>query len=520
MKISPSDSIAKAAIIVASAAILSKVLGFVRDVVIASKFGTSIKTDAFLVALAFPEFFTDVLAGGALTSAFIPVFAYYLAKNDYEEAGKVFSTIFNLLIFSLSVIVVLGMLNAERVLGFIAPGFSAESLNLAVKISYIIFPAMLFMGLASYLGGVLNATKHFLLPSLNPALLNISIILSAVYFTAKWDIRSLAIGFIAGGILQFLILIPPTLKRKFKYTFTLFINHKGIKKIKTMWIPLLITLCFSNAVSLIVKMFASTLPEGRIAALHFAYRLKHLPIVIFGVTLATAIFPYISWQVAQGDMDKFKSSITRAFKMIFFVTFPLCLGMAVFKVPVVRIIFERGSFTGASTLLTASALLCYLPGAIAVSLSYVAIRAYYALKDPITPLKATVLGLIVMIIFGGFLKNFYSHNGLALAQSLAEILIFLFLFLFLVYEKKILDLYSFIISCLRISFISLMAIIPAKFLFNFIKGFLNYDLIHYQIITLGTAVVFSAGLFVFMIFVLNVEEGKYFVKTVREKLIK
>lgn len=509
---STKHKIANAAVIITITAVLSKVLGFVREMVIAAKFGTSIKTDAFLIALAVPEFFTDILAGGALTAAFIPVFSHYLAKNDYREASKIFSTIFNLLTVSLLAIIILGILNAGRILGFIAPGFSEEVLNLSVRISYIIFPAMLFMGLASYLGGVLNADKHFLLPSLQQAILNVVIIFSVVFLAAKWDIRSLAIGFIAGGVIQFVVLIPPVLKRKFKYTLCFFVKHQGIKEIKSMWVPLLAALAISNVVSIIVKMFASTLPEGSISALHFAYRLKQLPVVIFGVTLATAIFPYISWQAAEGNTVDFKRSITRAFKVIFFLTFPLCLGMAVFKVPVVRVFFERGSFTQTSTQLTAAALLCYLPGAIAVSLTFVAMRAYYALKDPVTPLKAAVSGLAVMIIAGWVLKNAYSHRGLAMAQSLAEISIFLFLLFYLVYKIRVLELYSLLVSFGRVIAVSLAAIVPSHYLFGYLRRYSDTELL-----PLAAATAVAGGMFIVLILLFNIEEGRFFIKTVKEK---
>ncbi|MFC2061481.1 murein biosynthesis integral membrane protein MurJ [Elusimicrobiota bacterium] len=514
------ESISRAALIISAAALLSKVLGFLRDIVIAAKFGTSNTTDAFLVALTLPEFFIDVLAGGALTSAFIPVFSGYLAKEENEEASRIFSTIFNLLLMSLIFITALFLLNSTKLLGFIAPGFSEETLKLAVKISYIIIPSVIFMGLASYLSGVLHSTKYFLLPALRQTVLNICIILSALFFARLWDIKSLAVGFLAGSVIQLLMLVPAVIRRKFKYTLCLSVKHQGIKNIGAMWIPLIIALVFSNAVGIIVKMFASTLPEGRIAALHFAHRLKHLPIVVFGVTLATAIFPFITWQAAEKNMEKFKSSVTRALKIIFFITFPLCLGMAVFRVPMVRIFFERGSFTEISTQLTSSALMFYLPGAVAVSLTYVIIRAFYALKDTVTPLKATVFGLSVMLALGWFLKNTLMHDGLAIAHSISETVIFIYLFVYLMKKTKIFDLPDILMSFVKIAAVSVVSVMPVGFLYSLLNK--NYDLesMPYQI---GAVLISGCvSVLLYMVFsgLLKVDEAGYFLKIIKKKLNK
>ncbi|MBN2406633.1 MAG: murein biosynthesis integral membrane protein MurJ [Elusimicrobia bacterium] len=514
------SSISRAAMIVAGAAILSKALGFVRDIVIALKFGTSVQTDAFLIALTAPEFFIDILAGGALTSAFIPVFSGYLAKEDYEEAGRLFSSIFNMLFIALLLITGLSVINAYGIVRFVAPGFSEETRKLAVRLSYTILPAILFMGLASYLGGVLNSVKKFFLPSMKQAVLNLSIIISALFLSASFKIESLAIGFVAGSVIQFIMLALAMIKRRFRYRVTIRTDHPGLKDIAGMWMPLLLALIFSNAVGIVLKMFASTLPEGRIAALHFAYRLKHLPIVIFGVTLATAIFPFITWHAAQNDMEKFRASVARAVKIIFFITFPLCAGMAVFRVPIIRIIFERGNFTGISTALTASALLFYLPGALAVSLNYVVIRVFYALKDMLTPLKATVAGLLIMIPAGYILKNLLMHSGLALAQSISETSLLAILFLSLVYRSRVLDVSDISRTFLKIVCATAVSVFVAGALYKLSGAISDLNEIPYQLPAL--AVSFAAAVCVYLLSskMLKIEESGYLLSTLRKKFFK
>lgn len=507
---STKDKIAQATLIIVFAAIFSKVLGFIRDIIIASKFGTSLEMDAFLIALAAPEFLMDIFAGSALTAAFIPVFSLYLARNKYEEASKIFSTVFNVLFILLAVIFSLCILNSKNLLGLIAPGFSHQTLTLAVRISYIVFPAVFFMGVASYMGGVLNATKHFFFPSMNQAILNVSIIASTLYLSSVLSVKSIAVGFLAGGVFQFLFLIPPILKRKFNYVFKINLSHPGIRKMGLMLVPLIIALILSSASNLVVKIFASTLAEGSITALHFAFRLKQLSVVIFGVSLATAIFPFLSWQAAEGNMEELKKTVTRGLKVIFFVTFPLCLMLAVFKDTIVQVLFERGNFTVGSTRLTATALLYYLPGALAVSLNYIIIKAYYALKDTKTLLKATALGLVVMVISGWLLKGIYYHNGLAMANSLADLTIFLVLFLSL--SRKI-GIHSINISFIKISCVSILAIIPVIPLFNFLRNILQY-----QIVSLSIVIVCFIVLFALLNVLLNIEEGRFFIKIIREKL--
>jgi len=511
---STKDKIAGAAAIITFSAVISKILGFIREIVIAAKFGTSVQTDAFVIALTAPEFLRDILAGGALTSAFIPVFSSYLAKEDYKEAGRIYSTVFNLLAAALLVIVVLGMINAERLLSLFAPGFSEETLRISVRLSYIIFPAMFFMGLASYLGGVLNAAKHFFFPSIRQLLLNIAVILCAVYLSPLIGVRSLAVGFVAGGAIQLAAVLLPASRRKFSYYPRMELDHKGIKEMRNIWIPLIAALVLSNANGVVVKMLASTLSKGSVAALYFAFRLKQLPIVIFGVTLSTAIFPFMSWQIAEKKTEEFRRSVTRALKVIFFITFPVCLFMALFRDPIVRVLFERGSFTGSSTATTSSAMLYYLPGAVAVSLNYILIRSYYAMKDTLTPLKIAALSFIIMVASGLLLKSALQHMGLAMANSIADIAAFLALAAFLSLRRGVFRPSEIIKSFIRIAAISALSIIPSFLLYEYtaVAGG-TYATAAY----LAGALIISAAIMTSFIALFDVEEGRFFLNMVRRR---
>ncbi len=512
---STKDKIAGAAAVITFSAVISKMLGFIREMVIAAKFGTSVQTDAFVIALTAPEFLRDILAGGALTSAFIPVFSSYLAKEDFKEAGKLYSTVFNLLAAALLVIVVLGMAGAGHLLGLFAPGFSKETLSMSVKLSYIIFPAMFFMGLASYLGGVLNATKRFFFPSVRQLLLNIAIILCALYLSPVLGISSLAVGFVVGGVIQFAAVLIPASKRRFGYSPGIDLKQKGIIEMRNIWVPLIAALVLSNANGVVVKILASTLSKGSVAALYFAFRLKQLPIVVFGVTLSTAIFPFMSWQIAESKIGEFRRSVARALKVIFFITFPVCLFMGLFREPIVRVLFERGSFTGSSTATTSAALLYYLPGAVAVSLNYILIRSYYAMRDTLTPLKIAALSFLVMVVSGLLLKSALRHMGLAMANSIADLAAFLALAAFLSVKRGVFKSLEIFKSFLRIAVISALSIIPVFLLFKYLgipEGL--YSSAAY----LAGAFVVSAIIMTSLIIFFDIEEGGFFLNMVRRRM--
>ncbi|MGM0442132.1 MAG: murein biosynthesis integral membrane protein MurJ [Elusimicrobiota bacterium] len=506
------DRISHAAVIVTTAAIISKILGYIREMVIAGQFGASAETDAYFAALAAPEFVISVIAGGALTSAFIPVFSDYLSKNEYKKAGKVYSTIFNSIALLMLTLLIISIVFSSEVLHIIAPGLPPDTFTTATKLAYIVFPSMVFMGLASYMGGVINATKHFLMPALKKSVLNISVIVGAVLLSNKLGIYGLAFGFLAGAVMQFLMLLFAVNRKKFQYRFSINLTHPAIRKIGKLWIPLVVTLIFGSANNIIVKNLASVLSEGSISALHFAYRLKQLPVVIFGVTLSTVIFPFISWDNARNKMGKFRNSVTKALQMVFFITFPLCLGLALYRMPVIRVLFERGSFTAQSSTETAIALLGYLPGAIAVSMNYILIRSFHALKDMITPLIATIISFGVIIVSGIYLREVFAPGGISLANSFAEIVYFSILFFKLGIFKDLIDIKKIWGSGIKVITISLVTIIPVWYLIK------QFNILTEPILIVITVPIVCSVIYIGLAKLLNMDEINLLFNLVKEKV--
>lgn len=510
--------IAGAAAIIVIAASLSKFFGFILNMIIAAKFGTTGQTDAFLVAMTIPELLRNMLAGGTLTAAFIPVFSSYLAQGRNNEAQKLSSGIINMLFVGLMLMAGVGILCAPYLVKFVAPGFQGETFELAISLSRILFPAIIFFGIASIFGGILNAYQHFSTPAFTPLALNLCIIITTFAFCAKLGIVSLTIGVVIGGLAQLLMQIPALIKKGMRYRINFRFNHPGIRKIGLLWVPLMIGLSVNHINIIVNRMLASTLSSGSIAALNFADKLNQTPVVIFGVALSTAIFPSLSWQAAREDMEKFKVTVSLAIRMIILITFPITVAFMILKVPIIRLLFQRGVFDVSSTQATAVALFYYSIGIFALATNYVIIKVYYALQDTKTPVRIGI-GVIALNIFLNFiLIRFLGHGGLALATSVAAIIQMVVLFIFLRKTVKGLD-----ISAIGKSFLKIVGI-------SIFSGWVGYlvaqrlelvfppvDMLN-RVIQVSGAFLAIVLVYVILIYLFRMQEGRFILEIISMRL--
>ncbi|MGA2192141.1 MAG: murein biosynthesis integral membrane protein MurJ [Nitrospirota bacterium] len=402
---------------------ISRVLGFVRDMVVAKMFGAYVIADAFLVAFRICNLLREMFAEGSMSAAFIPVLTEYLELRSKEEARELASSLFNILLFILSGVVILGIALSPTIVTLMAPGFikDPEKFRMTVYLTRIMFPYILFIGLAAVGMGVLNSIGSFSAPALSSSMLNISMIGFALGLSPKManPIVGQAFGVIFGGMLQLLILLPPMKKKGFGLMFVFKPAHEGVKKVAKLALPVVGSQAVVQINVFVSSIIASYLAVGSISYLYYATRLYQFPHGIFGIAIATAILPSMSRQAAARDYESLKDTLSFGIRYIFFINLPAMVGLIVLRVPITSLLFQRGAFDYTATLGTAYALLFYSLGLWAYSGVRIVNSAFYSLQDTRTPVIGALVSVFLNICFSLILMRPLKHGGLALATAAA-----------------------------------------------------------------------------------------------------
>lgn len=415
--------ITKAAGKIGLATLTSRILGMIRDMVVA-RLGAGLATDAFYVAYRIPNLLRELLAEGSMSAGFIPVFTEYWTTRTKAEAWELACKVFTLLLGILLVVCALGIYFAPWIVHLIAPGFSDEGgkFSLTIVLTRIMFPYLLFIGLAALTMGVLNSIRAFGIPALAPAVDNLVIIFSIFIFSwyLKDPIIGIAVAVTLGGTVQFLFQLPSLFKNGLLFKLNFGIRDPGVKKIFSLVLPTLLGLSVAQINLLVNTLLASTLAEGSVTYLYYGIRLIHFPLGIFAIAVATAILPSLSTQAAKKDMDGLKESFSFGLRLVFFISFPAMIGLIFLRVPIVQVLFQHGDFTFSATEGTATAVLYYSLGLWAFAGVRIVIPVFYALQDTKTPVKIAIVSLLSNIVLSLILMGPLKHGGLALATSLAS----------------------------------------------------------------------------------------------------
>lgn len=418
--------ITKAAIVIGTGTLLSRILGFFRDMVIAHFFGAGMVADAFFVAFRIPNLWRRLVGEGSLTISFIPVYTEYLDQRSEKEIKEVTHIAFTLMGLILLVIIFVGILLSPILIQIIAPGFARipDKFQLTVTLNQIIFPYLFFMGLFALCMGVLNSYRHFFAPAFSPIFLNICIILSVFLFYQVFQkpVMTLAIGVLAGGVIQFLFQIPFLWLKRITFRFNFHFGHPAIKRIGSLMVPGLIGTAVYQLNVFIDTIFASFLPSGSVSYLFFADRLLEFPLGVFAIAIGMASLPSLSGLAAQGKMGEFRETLSFTFRLVAFISIPAMVGLIALKTPIINLLLQRGLFDYSATLMTAKALLFYSVGLWAIAGVRAIVPAFYSLKDAWTPLKIGLICLGANVILNGIFIIPLKHAGLALATSLSSIL--------------------------------------------------------------------------------------------------
>ncbi|KUG04979.1 putative peptidoglycan lipid ii flippase murj [hydrocarbon metagenome] len=411
-------TVARAAGVILAISIIGRLLGFVREQVIAARFGTSMLTDSYLMAFTLPNLIY-VIIGGALATALIPVFTELAVKSGKQTASRMTSTIINISILGMVLLCGLGIWAAPTLVAGIAPGFSGETRLLTIELSRIMFPCILFMALSLLLGGILNSLKNFAVPAFTSVAFS-ALIIAAVYLLVPfWGIYGLAAGTLAGCLAQVLIQIPALKKLGVSYHLEIDLSHPGVRKVWELMAPAMVGISINQLYITIDRILASGLIEGSISALNFANRLMFLPYNLFVAAINTAVFPTLSEQAAEKDYASMGRTTVFGLNLIAFFTIPAAVGLFVLADPLVKLLFEHGAFDSRSTQMTVFALNFYVIGLYSQGAYSIMNRTFFSLQDTITPVKISLFTVFINLVLSLILIKPLAHGGLALATSIA-----------------------------------------------------------------------------------------------------
>lgn len=432
---SEAKNITKAASIVGGATFISRILGYIRDAVIAAYFGTGTFADIFFIAYRIPNFFRRLVGEGSLTVSFIPVFTEELTLNSKDRAKRLVSISFTFFTILLAVLTIIGILFSPQIVEIMVPGFAKieNKLPLTISLTQWMFPFLFFICLAALSMGILNSLKCFSAPALSAIWFNLSIIGSTVFLIPlfKQGIYALAFGVVFGGMLQLLYQLPYLKKYHMLPAIDFSFNDPAIKRIVVLMSAAIPATAVYQINILITNGFASVLKEGSISYLYYADRIVELPMGVFVIAVATAVLPSMSEYAVKEDWPGFKESLSFAIRLVTFITIPATVGMVVLGTPIIAVLFQRGEFSHVATSGTVYALYFLSLGLVAFGGVRILVSAFYSLKDTFTPVKVGIAAVSANIIFCFLLIGPLQHGGLALATSLSSILNLLLLFLVL-----------------------------------------------------------------------------------------
>lgn len=419
-----SRHIARRAVTVGGATLVSRVLGFVRDVITAFALGAGLFADAFFVAFRIPNLLRSLFAEGSLTMAFIPTFSRVRAEEGEARAQEMARSVLAWLVSILLVITALALVFAPTLTGLIAPGFakSPELLAVTADLLRICFPFIVFISAVGLCMGILNAMDHFFAPAFAPCLLNVGFIVSALIgWHMGWNVAyALAWGVVASGLAQWLFQQPYLARLGFSWRGPWRWMDPAVLRMGRLMLPSVLGSAVYQINLLLGTLLASFLPVGSISYLYYADRLVQFPVGVFGLAVSTAALPSLSRLAAAGQLDEFKGVIRSSMRLSLFISLPAMAGLIALAAPLIGLLFGRGAFGPEAVSATARALVAYGVGLPAIALVRPLVGAFYALENTRLPVLVAALCVAINIVLGYTLMQFMGHAGLALAVSVAS----------------------------------------------------------------------------------------------------
>lgn len=445
------------AILISVFSVLSKVLGLLRDRMLASHFGAGEIMDSYFAAFRIPDFIFNSLILGALASAFVPVFIK-LSKQDEKYAIKVSNSILNIITIILSVLCLVAFLNVDTLVKFLAPGFNYFQLALTTRLTSIMLISVVVFGLGSVMGSILNSKKTYIAYSIAPVFYNIGLI-AGIILSKYFGYDMLAWGVVLGATLHFLIQLMAVIKLGWKYEFVFNFKDSNVVRIFKLMIPRTMALVLGQINQFVITMIASSLVVGSISIFYFGINLQSFVVSMFGVSVAIAIFPVLSEFANEETNDNFREYLDKNLRKITFFVIPISIFMILMKFEIVKIVLGAGNFNIQDINYTASVFGWFCASILFQCMSHVLSRAFYAFENTKTPVILSFISLFINIILAIFLSRKIGILGLAIAFSISNTIFSLLLAVLLSLKYKAFKVKKFFIYSVRVLLNSLFILI-------------------------------------------------------------
>lgn len=428
---SANRQIARAAGLIMSAFVISNLVSLARQIVVLDAFGTSAEMDAFNAANRVSETLFNLVAGGALASAFIPTFTELLSQEDRRGAWRLASAIANLILVILVAASLLTAIFAPWIVReLLAPGFGTnlQQVQLTVDLLRLMLPSAVIFGLSGLAMGILNCHQVFFIPALAPAMYQLGMICGVLFLSPRWGIYGLGSGVVLGAAFHLLLQIPFLIRQHSRYYPTLGLNQPAVREVGRLMLPRLLGVAVVQLNFWVNIWIASHLPEGSVTGVVVAFTLMLMPQALIAQSIAIAALPTLSLQFARGQMEEMRASLSASLRGVLLLSLPATLGLILLRKPLITLLYQRGEFTSRSTELVAWALAWYAVGLVAHSVVEVLVRAFYAMHDTKTPVLIGTGAMALNVVFSISFSSLFGrlgwmpHGGLALANTLATAL--------------------------------------------------------------------------------------------------
>lgn len=499
----------KSAFIFFAATMISKVLGFFRDVVIANVYGAGAISDAYFMSLNIITVAFIGLFCVAIQSTYMPIYTN-IEKNDGRSKALEFTgNIINIIVIFSLVVVVFGWVFTEPLVKLFAMGFTGKTLELTIQLTRIVLFSVGLVSVTYILKSYLEIHNYFLITGLMSIPYNISIIIS-VYLSKNFGVGILGYGTVFAFLAQILFLIPFCCKKGFKYKLKFNLKDKNVKRMALAIVPILIGASANQVNSLVDKNLASTLAEGSLSALNYGYRLNIFVTGLFVASITSVMYPLFSKLGANKNIQKLKDNLSLSINAITLVTLPISVGAFILSEPIIRVLFESGEFDSSATVLSAQVLAFYAIGMLASGIRDIVVIVYYSLNDTKTPMKNSLLCVFFNIVFNLILIRYLKAPGLALGSSISAILAVCFLMYQL--RKKIghLNATNMIISFIKISFTSGIMAVVVLTVFEKLSA-------TSELISLLVSVTAGAIVYIIIILMLKIDATDYFIDILKNR---
>jgi putative peptidoglycan lipid II flippase len=411
-----------ASLILTVAALASRLLGWIRLLVIGSQFGASRELDAYFAAFRIPDAIFQLVVAGALSAALIPVFASYRARGQDVEAWTLASSIINLVLIALAGLSLVMAIFAPFLVPIVAPGFDAPTTELTIRMTRIMLLSPVLIGMGAVVTGILNSYQQFTVPAIAPLLYNFAIILAAIFLAPIIGVEGLAVGVAIGSLAHLAVQLPSLARVGQRYDLTIGLGHPGVRRVAWLMGPRTLGLAAGQLNFIVSTILASGLPEGSLTAYNYAFQLSQIPVGVIGVSIAVALFPTLSQDAALGRIGDIRHQVANAVRVLIFIAAPLTAIMVVLREPLTSVFYQYGLFSQTATEATANALLYFAIGLVGHIVVHVLTRAFYAMQDTKTPVAWAVVAVAVNIVLMAFLVGPMGVAGLALALSISAVL--------------------------------------------------------------------------------------------------